>query len=83
MAKKLKKLNKRGPIPPSASPWRRLAASVTIQAVRDAQSKDIITALDAFSWLTEGDGPHFCSMLDVGQDADILTVISGVEYETT
>jgi hypothetical protein len=61
-----------GRIPPRADPWRRLAASVAIQAVKDLRTGDIESFTDALYWFVGGQAEIYLTALDIFPDGDLL-----------
>ena len=58
-------MSRAGTIPPKADPWRRLAAALVNQAVKDLQSPDTLQALDALLWFVDDQAEVYLTALDV------------------
>lgn len=53
-------------------PWAKLMTAAVMQACSDVHDPDPIRAIDALSWLIEGDGPDYLGALGLPGDPDLI-----------
>jgi len=64
------------------NPYRQIVAAIVLQAIKDLKSEDVVTFLDALTWLLYGDAVELMQQLDIlaADEAEILNVlVSGGE----
>ena len=59
------RMNKSCAEPAAGDQWKRLVASMWLQAIRDLHDPDQLAALDALCWFVDGDADEYLRVLDI------------------